>query len=118
MREGLGGVLLFGRPPADLGKRLAELRATGGPAPLVASDEEGRQVQRLAGPLPRLPSAASLALTRSLAESRVLAADYGRQMRALGVDVSFAPVVDIASKATVLVILKRAGVPLRPGARY
>lgn len=91
VREGLGGVLLFGRPPADLGRRLAELRATGGPAPLVASDEEGRQVQRLAGPLPRLPSAASLALTRSLAESRVLAADYGRQMRALGVDVSFAP---------------------------
>lgn len=96
VREGLGGVLLFGRPPADLGRRLAELRATGGPAPLVASDEEGRQVQRLAVPLPRLPSAASLALTRSLAESRVLAADYGRQMRALGVDVSFAPVVDIA----------------------
>ncbi len=96
VREGLGGVLLFGRPPADLGERLAALRTGGGPSPLVASDEEGGQVQRLAGPLPRLPSAASIARTRSPAESRLLAADYGRQMRALGVDVSFAPVVDIA----------------------
>lgn len=96
VREGLGGLVLFGRPPADLGERLAELRAGGGPALLVGSDEEGGQVQRLAGPLPRLPSAAAVARTRSPAQSRLLAADYGRQMRALGVDVSFAPVVDIA----------------------
>lgn len=97
VREGLGGVLLSGRPPAALVERLAALRAAGdGRAPLVASDEEGGQVQRLAGPLPRLPSAAALARTRSPAEARLLAADYGRQMRALGVDVSFAPVADIA----------------------
>lgn len=97
VKDGLGGVFLSGRPPADLAARLARLRAAPGTsAPLVASDEEGGQVQRLAGPLPRLPSAASLARTRSPAEARILAADYGRQMRSLGVDVSLAPVADLA----------------------
>lgn len=96
VRDGLGGVLLFGRPPSDLGQRLAGLRAEATGATLVASDEEGGQVQRLAGPLPRLPSAATLARTRTPAQARDLAVSYGRQMRALGVDVSLAPVADLA----------------------
>ncbi|MGI8535671.1 MAG: glycoside hydrolase family 3 N-terminal domain-containing protein, partial [Mycobacteriales bacterium] len=96
VRDGLGGVLLFGRPPGDLGGRLSRLRSAGVLAPLVASDEEGGQVQRLAPLLPRLPSAATLARTRTPAQARALAVSYGRQMRALGVDTSLAPVADLA----------------------
>lgn len=96
VRDGLGGVLLFGRAPADLGGRLSRLRSAGVGAPLVASDEEGGQVQRLAALLPRLPSAATLARTRTPAQARSLAVSYGRQMRDLGVDASLAPVADLA----------------------
>ncbi|MDQ3611762.1 MAG: glycoside hydrolase family 3 protein, partial [Actinomycetota bacterium] len=95
VREGLGGVVLFGRPPADLGQRLAGLRAAGAPAPLVGSDEEGGKVQRLKGLLPRLPSAESLGRSRSPEQVRGLAASYGQQMRSLGVDMDLGPVADL-----------------------
>ncbi|MCW2571452.1 MAG: glycoside hydrolase family 3 domain protein [Frankiales bacterium] len=96
VRAGLGGVVLFGRPPADLGSRLARLRASSSVVPLVASDEEGGQVQRLEPLLPALPSAETMGRTRTASQVRSLAASYGRRMRALGVDMDLAPVTDLS----------------------
>ncbi|MDQ3343696.1 MAG: hypothetical protein M3524_09005 [Actinomycetota bacterium] len=94
VREGLGGVVLFGTPPADLAARLKRLRAAGTVVPVVASDEESGRVQRLRSVLGPLPSAEELGRTRSTAQVRSLAASYGAKMARLGVDVDLAPVTD------------------------
>ena len=96
MRAGLGGVVLFGTPPSDLRTRLARLRTAGTVVPLVSSDEEGGQVQRLRTLLGRLPSAEEMGRTRTPAQVRALAASYGAGMRRLGVDVDLAPVADLS----------------------
>lgn len=95
VREGLGGVVLFGTPPSDLRARLSRLRAAGTVVPMVASDEEGGRVQRLRSVLGALPSAESMGATRSAAQVTALAASYGRGMAGLGVDVDLAPVADL-----------------------
>jgi beta-N-acetylhexosaminidase len=95
VREGLGGVVLFGTPPSDLAARLKRLRAAGTVVPMVASDEEGGRVQRLRSVLGALPSAETMGATRSSADVRGLAASYGRKMAGLGVDVDLAPVTDL-----------------------
>lgn len=95
VREGLGGVVLFGTPPADLAARLKRLRATGTVVPMVASDEEGGRVQRLRTVLGALPSAESMGRDRTAAQVRALAASYGGKMARLGVDVDLAPVTDL-----------------------
>lgn len=96
VQAGLGGVILFGKPPADLRARLARVRGAGSVVPLVASDEEGGQVQRLKPLLPALPSAETMGRTRTAAQVRSLAASYGGRMRALGVDMDLAPVADLS----------------------
>lgn len=67
-------------------------------AVIVAVDEEGGRVQRIDGLVGPLPAAAEMgampnSTVRSLGEAR------GRQMRARGVTVDFAPVVDVAAPA-------------------
>ncbi|TAL13194.1 MAG: glycoside hydrolase family 3 protein [Frankiales bacterium] len=95
VRNGIGGIVLFGTPPSDLGSRLARLRATGSVVPFVASDEEGGRVQRLRTLLGPLPSAEAMGATRSAAQVRALAASYGTRMARLGVDLDLAPVADL-----------------------
>lgn len=95
VRNGVGGIVLFGTPPADLGARLSRLRAAGSVVPFVASDEEGGRVQRLRSLLGPLPSAEVLGATRSAAQVKALAAAYGRKMARLGVDMDLAPVTDL-----------------------
>jgi beta-N-acetylhexosaminidase len=92
---GLGGIVLLGAPPADLKARLASVRAAGPVVPLVASDEEGGHVQRLAPVIYRLPSAEFMGANRTTGEVRYRAADYAKRMRALGVDMDLAPVADL-----------------------
>ena len=95
VRNGVGGVILFGPPPADLAARLKRLRAAGSVVPLIASDEEGGRVQRLRTVLGPLPSAEAMGRTRTPAQVRALAAQYGRGMAGLGVDMDLAPVADL-----------------------
>lgn len=62
---------------------------------LVAVDEEGGRVQRIdhvAGPIPSAAQQASM----SAASLRALASARARALRSYGVDVDFAPVVDLA----------------------
>ncbi|HVC01537.1 MAG TPA: beta-N-acetylhexosaminidase [Steroidobacteraceae bacterium] len=100
----VGGVLLFGRnyhDPAQLAALTASIRALRSPALLVAVDHEGGRVQRLREGFTRLPAAR--ALGRGLAEDRrgtlALAHTAGWlmaiELRAAGVDFSFAPCVDL-----------------------
>ncbi|MGZ4619420.1 MAG: hypothetical protein ACXV3F_12035 [Frankiaceae bacterium] len=47
VRMGLGGVIISGTVPADLGARLGRVRSAAAVRPLVTSNEEGGSVQRL-----------------------------------------------------------------------
>jgi beta-N-acetylhexosaminidase len=82
-------------------------RATGGVALLVATDQEGGQVQVLSGPgFSELP-AALVQGSWSAATLRARAARWGRELRAAGVQVDLAPVAD-----TVPLSLGRGNAPI------
>lgn len=106
---GLGGVVLLGRPPADLRRELRQVRADarGGVAPFVASDEEGGQVQRLADLIRPLPSARRMG-TWSPRRIRATARSYGTAMHRLGVGMALSPVADLADPGSYLDRLGRA----------
>ncbi len=100
--DGAGGVILFGSSaPADLGSSLRQLaaRAPGGIAPLVMTDEEGGDVQRMANLVGVLPSARQMAATMTADQIQQLALRTGQRMKANGVTMDLAPVLDLDDRA-------------------
>jgi beta-N-acetylhexosaminidase len=95
---GAGGVILFGSSaPAGLGASLQQLIASapGGVSPFVMTDEEGGVVQRMANLVGSLPSARQMAATMSPAQIRQLVATVASRMRAAGITMDLAPVLDL-----------------------
>jgi len=95
--EGVGGVVLFGPSASNLVATLAKARAVapkGNPS-LIASDEEGGQVQRLSSLIYPMPSAEAMGHW-SPAKIRATARNYALRMKALGVTVALSPDADIA----------------------
>ncbi len=97
------GVLLFRRhfgSLAALPGLIATLRAMAAPRRiLIAVDEEGGFVSQLAPELPVPPAARVLGRAASELEIERIAATVGGWLCALGVDVNFAPVLDVDSSA-------------------
>jgi beta-N-acetylhexosaminidase len=100
----VGGVVLFARNFSDrkqLEELVARIRAVREPRLLVCIDQEGGRVQRLQDGFTRLPPLRVLG--KLLLEDRVKALDmayrHGRvmatEMLACGIDLSFAPVLDL-----------------------
>ena len=88
---------------------LPEIAAGAGPLPLAVSvDEEGGRVSRLSSLIGSQPAPRVLARTSTPEEVRQIAADRGRQMRAMGITVDFAPVVDVTNAADNTVIGDRS----------
>jgi beta-N-acetylhexosaminidase len=97
VRKGIGGVVfLGGDAPANLKQQIAKLsrKAGGKVPPLIASDEEGGAVQRLADVIYPLRSAVVMGRW-SDAEVTKTATKYGKAMKRLGVDMAFSPVADL-----------------------
>lgn len=95
---GAGGVILFGgSAPTDLGAQLARLRraAPGRIAPLIMTDEEGGAVQRMANLVGDIPAARTMGATMKPPQIRRLARRAGTRMRAAGVTMDLAPVLDL-----------------------
>ncbi len=97
----IGGIVLFRRniaSPAQLRDLLdsaqAYARETLGRSLLVSIDQEGGPVQRLTDPWPRLPSANDLAAGGEDAV-RHWASVAGEELRALGIQMNLAPVLDV-----------------------
>jgi len=91
----VAGVILFGRnisSPAQVRALTAALRKSGG-SPVVAVDQEGGAVRRLAWAPPVASEAEQLArgTVRSAAEAA------GRALRSVGITVTLAPVADVPS---------------------
>jgi beta-N-acetylhexosaminidase len=100
----LSGRNVAGRPALEIKAEIADLqavRARQGLPPLwVAADQEGGLVSRLSPPLSRTKSLAELMRiyldpNERIAAARELAATHGRELAGLGVNVNFAPVVDL-----------------------
>ena len=88
---------------------LADISGSAGPLPLAVSvDEEGGRVSRLAGLIGSQSSPRVLAQTSTPDEVYGIALERGRQMRALGITVDFAPVVDVTAAADDTVIGDRS----------
>lgn len=100
VQQGVGGIYLSGSAgPQDLGSQLSsiEAQAPGGIRPLVMTDEEGGGVQTLGNLVGSLPWAATMAATMSTTQIRQLAEQAATAMRASGVTVDLAPVLDLAA---------------------
>lgn len=104
LRPEVGGVLLFTRnyeSPEQIRALVSEIHALRDPHLLVAVDHEGGRVQRFRDGFTRLPPVAELGLVhdRDPREAETLAEMSGWlmaiELRAVGVDLSFAPVLDI-----------------------
>lgn len=96
--NGAGGVILFGsQAPTNLASALSALlsKAPGGITPFVMTDEEGGAVQRMANIVGDLPSAREMAETMTPAQIRALAKSAGAKMRAAGITMDLAPVLDL-----------------------
>ncbi|WP_051367266.1 glycoside hydrolase family 3 N-terminal domain-containing protein [Hamadaea tsunoensis] len=99
---GAGGVILFGsKAPASLAASLKTLsaKAPGGIAPFVMTDEEGGTVQRMSNVVGDLPSARKMAATMTPAQIRALALATGRKLKAVGVTMDLAPVLDLDDRS-------------------
>lgn len=88
---------------------LTQLATTATPLPLLVSvDEEGGRVSRLSALIGPSPSARVLAQSESPEQVYQLALSRGNQMRALGINVDFAPVVDVTAAPDETVIGDRS----------
>lgn len=93
-QQTIGGVALLGSPTAQQLFDLSAGDSSSGLGLLVASDEEGGRVQRLAAATVPIPSAQQQA-TMSTDALRELFESYGSQLSELGIDMALAPVVDV-----------------------
>jgi len=100
---GPSGVIFFARnyPDAEtaarFGRAVHELLGAPGLPPLVGLDEEGGIVSRLSGFWPVPPTARAVAASGGPPLVRDLATRTARRLLALGVNLDFAPVLDIHS---------------------
>ncbi len=108
--ESPAGVTLFRRniPQDDfsavskLNQALQSLRPAGDPPLVIAIDQEGGRVSRIGAPFPNLGPAMHVADGRFDSEALGILSEYGqavgRSLREIGINVDFAPVLDILTE--------------------
>ncbi len=96
---GIGGVLFLGSapPPVNLARLIAAAKVSpvGAVPILTMADEEGGGIQRLSGLVGSFPWPRNMAATNTVSQVSAIAKRVGRQMRAAGVDMDLAPVLDV-----------------------
>ncbi|MBI4516979.1 MAG: beta-N-acetylhexosaminidase [Deltaproteobacteria bacterium] len=109
-RLAAGGVILFRRnvlAPAQLAALTEELHRQ--PArPLIGIDHEGGRVQRLGAPFTVFPAMAVVGATGEAALARQVGRAMGIELAAAGIDLDFAPVLDVNSNPANPIIGDRA----------
>ena len=97
--QGVGGVLFLGSSPAptSLAGEISAMQSdpVRGVPVLTMADEEGGGIQRLPGVVDPFGWPRDMAASESVAQVAATAVRVGRQMRANGVDVDLAPVLDV-----------------------
>jgi beta-N-acetylhexosaminidase len=108
----LGGAILFGRnvdAPEQVAELAAEIEALGRSAPAwVSIDQEGGRVARLKEPFTRWPPMAVLGRSKSTALAERFGRALARELRAVGITLDYAPVLDVHTNPKNPVIGDRA----------
>ncbi|MDJ0785589.1 MAG: beta-N-acetylhexosaminidase [Myxococcota bacterium] len=109
----IGGVVLFARnlPDEPTSRALVRSlhRCAPAEAPLIVSiDEEGGRVQRLPAPFSRWPAARELGDAHPPEKSGEVGRGLGRELGELGIDLDFAPCVDVAGEGVTSAIGDRS----------
>jgi len=110
----LGGVTLLGRnrnieSPEQVGELAFDTRALGREWPAwVAIDQEGGRVARLRAPFTEWPAMAALGRADDEQLARRFARALARELRAVGISLDYAPVLDIHTNPSNQVIGDRA----------
>jgi beta-N-acetylhexosaminidase len=107
-----GGIILFKRNvDAGTGRILAltqAIRAASPEAPFVAIDQEGGRVLRIGPPVIQLPFMRRVGDLGDLDFTARLAEAHARELSALGINMSFAPVADVHTRPENPIIGQRA----------
>ncbi len=111
--QGVAGLILFKRNIEELHQAMALIAScVEGTDPanpiLVSVDQEGGRVARFGEPILQLPAMRTLAAAGDALLTREAARVLGRQLRAIGVNLDFAPVLDIDTNPSNPVIGDRA----------
>lgn len=112
----VGGFILFERNfehPEQLAELIADLQAfaskAGAPAPLFISvDQEGGRVSRLNPPFTRFPEPCCLGLAQSESLAQRFGLALGHELNAVGINMDYAPVLDVNTNPDNPIIGKRA----------
>lgn len=101
-KQSVAGLILFKRNIGDVGQVASliascatEAQASQSLPILVCVDQEGGRVARFGTPVLQLPSMRRLAAGADPRLTRDAAAVLGRQLRAIGINLDFAPVLDV-----------------------
>jgi beta-N-acetylhexosaminidase len=111
LARGVGGVILFSRnvgQPAEVFETTSAIKRRAGRPVLISLDQEGGKVARLRQGFSEVPSMRALGETGSAALTRDVGALIGRELRAVGFDMNYAPVLDIDTNPNNPVIGSRA----------
>ena len=106
----MGGVILFRRnvgTPSAIARLSAELHALPS-QPLVAIDHEGGRVMRLGEPFTQFPAAATVGRTRIPELAYRVGRAMAQELADVGIDLNFAPVLDVHSNPANPIIGDRA----------
>ncbi|MGH7830679.1 MAG: beta-N-acetylhexosaminidase [Candidatus Binatia bacterium] len=114
----LGGFILFRdnlKEPKQILSLCRSLWETGGiHPPFIAIDQEGGKVHRLPAPFTHFPSAAALGRTGNTELGRRTGLAAARELSAVGINLNFAPVLDVNSNPSNPIIGERSFSP-EPG---
>jgi len=107
-----GGIILFRRnytTPDALAALCAELHSLfPDRPPLIALDHEGGRVHRLNPPFTHFPAAVHLGSADSASLAHQVGLAMGNELRSVGIDLDFAPVLDVLTNTANTVIGDRA----------
>ncbi len=98
LARGVGGVIAFSRnvgSPLEVLELNRELKRAAGRPLVLAVDQEGGQVARLRGGFTELPPMRAVGAAGDLDLAGELGRVIGRELRAVGFDMNYAPVLDI-----------------------
>lgn len=96
--RGVGGVILFSRnvdSPAQVAGLVGSIKAHAARPIVVGVDQEGGRVARLRAGFTPLPTMRQLGACGEVGKAQAVGAVLGRELAAVGINVAFAPVLDV-----------------------
>lgn len=109
--RGVAGVILFARnveTPGQVAALTADLKRYAGRPLIVMTDQEGGPTARLREGFTPLPSMRALGQTGDTALAQQVGAIIGKELRAVGIDMALAPVLDVDTNPANPVIGERS----------